>query len=299
MNLTDNVNYKDGCVWRCVKKMNDKHDIKINIRNNRIFENVIKTDIRLLYFILLENYVLNIPINTVYRNCKEFSKDISIDSVSRSCLSKIYCIIRTKIMENMHKKWNLNPMGLEPCIDGKSKIEIDESKFITYNNSVRWMFGLVDRGKYDIIIFFVDDNRQKETLLPIVKKHVHTNSIRVNNNIDIDDIDLPTRIYSDSFQSYQISDFNNLGYILHRINHSLWFAQGSFHTNNIEGVWSRIKRTTNKFWGINGEILSKLETKGITIKDYVNGIICSGFFFMECEHKKLGLNGKKNYYWII
>ena len=113
-------------------------------------------------------------------------------------------------MENMHKKWNLNPMGLEPCIDGKSKIEIDESKFITYNNSVRWMFGLVDRGKYDIRIFFVDDNRQKETLLPIVKKNVHTNSIRVNNNIDIDDIELPTRIYSDSFQSYEISDFNSL-----------------------------------------------------------------------------------------
>ena len=124
MNLTDNVNYKD--IWRCVKKMNDKHDIKINIRNNSIFENVIKTDIRLLYFILLEYYVLNIPINIVYRNCKEFSKDISIDSVSRSCLSKRYCIIRTKIMENMHKKWNLNLMGLEPCSDGKSKIEIDE-----------------------------------------------------------------------------------------------------------------------------------------------------------------------------
>ena len=47
MNLTDNVNYKDGCVWRCVKKMNDKHDIKINIINNSIFENVIKTDIHL------------------------------------------------------------------------------------------------------------------------------------------------------------------------------------------------------------------------------------------------------------
>ena len=45
MYLTDNVNYKD--IWRCVKKMNDKHDIKINIINNSIFENVIKTDIHL------------------------------------------------------------------------------------------------------------------------------------------------------------------------------------------------------------------------------------------------------------
>ena len=55
MNLTDNVNYKDTCVWQCVKKGNVKYNIKINIRNDGIFENVIKTDIRLLYFILLEN----------------------------------------------------------------------------------------------------------------------------------------------------------------------------------------------------------------------------------------------------
>ena len=61
-------------------------------------------------------------------------------------------------------------MGQETCSNGKSKIEIDESKFITYNNRVRWLFGLVDRGKYDIRIFYVDDNRQKDTLLPIIKK---------------------------------------------------------------------------------------------------------------------------------
>ena len=103
MNLTDNINYKDGCVWRCVKKGNVKHDIKINIRNKSIFENVIKTDICLLYFILLENYILNIPINTVYRNCKEFSTDISIKPISRNCLGKIYYIIRNKIMQIMHK----------------------------------------------------------------------------------------------------------------------------------------------------------------------------------------------------
>ena len=145
-----------------------------------------------------------------------------------------------------------------------------------------------------ISIFYVDDNRQKETLLPI-KKNVYINALRVNNNIDIDDIELPNRLYSDSFQRYQISDFNRIGFILYRNNHSLWFAQGSFHTNTIEGVWNRIKRTNNKIWGINGAILSKLESKSIIINEYVNGIICSGLFFMECKHKKLGLNGKKNY----
>lgn len=61
-------------------------------------------------------------------------------------------------------------MTIEPCLDGKSKIEIDESEFITSDGSVRWMFGLVYRAKYDIRIFYIDDNRQKKTLLPIVKK---------------------------------------------------------------------------------------------------------------------------------
>ena len=68
-----------------MKKGNVKHDIKINIRNNSIFENIIKTDNHSQYFISSENYILNIYINTVYRNFKEFSKDISIESVSRNC----------------------------------------------------------------------------------------------------------------------------------------------------------------------------------------------------------------------
>ena len=70
----------------------------------------------------------------------------------------------------MHKNWNSNNMGMEPCLDGKSKIEIDESKFITQGGTIRWMFELVNRAKYDIRIFYVNNNRQKETLLPIVKK---------------------------------------------------------------------------------------------------------------------------------
>ena len=34
------------------------------------------------------------------------------------------------------------------------------------------------------------------------------------------------------------------------------------------------KRTTNKFWGINSAILTKLEYKGNMINEYVNGIVC-------------------------
>jgi len=46
-------------------------------------------------------------------------------------------------------------MGLEPAENGKARIEIDESKLVTYNNSIKWMFGLVDRDNRDIRIFYV------------------------------------------------------------------------------------------------------------------------------------------------
>ena len=37
MSLTENINYKYGYAWQCVKKSNNKHDNKINIRNNSIY----------------------------------------------------------------------------------------------------------------------------------------------------------------------------------------------------------------------------------------------------------------------
>ena len=77
-------------------------------------------------------------------------------------------------------------MALEPCIDGKSKIEIDESKFITYDNSVRWLFSLVDRGKYDIRIFYVSNDRTKESLMPFIQHNVYTSQNKVYNNEDFD-----------------------------------------------------------------------------------------------------------------
>ena len=72
----------------------------------------------------------------------------------------------------MHLYWQNNLMGMEPSTGGKSRIEIDESKVITNDNITRWMFGLVDRGNYDIRIFFVNDNRTRKTLLPIIKNNV-------------------------------------------------------------------------------------------------------------------------------
>ena len=108
-------------------------------------------------------------------------------------------------------------------------------------------------------------------------------------------IEPATRIYSDVFASYQIIDFNKVGYILNKVNHSYWFGYGSFHTNTIEGVWSKIKRISNNFSGINGHVISKLSLKGINEEDYFNDWICYFIFLIKCEELKLGLNAKKEY----
>ena len=132
-------------------------------------------------------------------------------------------------MENTHAYWNNNYIGTEPGVDGKARIGIDESKFITFDNNVRWMFGLVDRNKYDIRVFFVNNNRVKETMLSIVIKNVYAYSTVLNNN-EGENEDYPaTRIYSDCFQTYQKEVF------MSKVNHSVWFGTETFHTNTIEG----------------------------------------------------------------
>ena len=292
MNLVNIKNRIDGKIWRCKKKGLEPHDIKVNIRNNSIFSNF-KTDIRILYFLLFYNFVDNKSVKDSYLNCKELSKQLKIKNVTKRSVSKFFNTIRVKIKNKMHKKWEEKQLGTEPCSNGKSYCEIDESKIINYNNETRWMFGIYDRGTNDIRIFFVDNNRTKETLLPIIKKNVYTYYNYIENNTDPNDEIYPTRIFSDCFQAYQIGDFNNLGYKLYKVNHSVWFGQGHFHTNSIESTWSRLKRLTKSFNGLNGNIFNT--KKDFNNKDYFDGWICTGIFFMQCESRKLALNGKKIY----
>ena len=139
----------------------------------------------------------------------------------------------------------------------------------------------------------VDEKTFIGVRLPIVKKYVNTiPNVIINNN---DDMDNPpaTRIFSDCWNAYSTSDFNEAGYIHHKINHSVWFGQGSFHTNNIEGIWSKIKRLMDNFNGINGNIFNG--KNNINNIDYFNSWISLGIFFMNTEHLQFGINAKKNY----
>ena len=48
------------------------------------------------------------------------------------------------------------------------------------------------------------------------------------------------------------------GYILKRVNLCVWFGYENFHTNNVEGLWSQLKRITNNFSGISINSIGKL-----------------------------------------
>ena len=143
---------------------------------------------------------------------------------------------------------------MEPSTNGVARVEIDESEIIGNQNKILWMFGMIDRADKEARVFCVMNNRTKENLLPIIKENIYTYDENEENedsdeNINLD-ISLKTRIYSDCFSVYQANDFKDMGYILHRVNHSVWFGQGLFHTNSIEGLWSQIKRLSNNFSGL-------------------------------------------------
>ena len=53
---------------------------------------------------------------------------------------------------------------------------------------------------------------------------------------EIHNYSLSTSYNSDCWAAYDTDDFKNNGFILHRVNHSVWFGKGIFHTNTVEGL---------------------------------------------------------------
>ena len=138
------------------------------------------------------------------------------------------------------------------------------------------MFGLIDRFNKDARIFCIMSDRTKEKLLPIVKDNVYTND---------ENEETRTRIYSDSFATYQPDDFENMGFKLNKVNHSVWFGVGLFHTNTVEGLWGQIKRLSNNFSGLNFNILENVEKDGIKSEDYINDWLCYFLLLRDLKRK--------------
>ena len=149
---------------------------------------------------------------------------------------------------------------------------------------------MIDRILKDCRVFCVLNDRTSNNLMKIIKDNIGTNE---NEDMDLDEESLEnTRIYSDCFASYQPNTFRENGYILKRVNHSVWFGHGNFHTNNIEGLWSQIKRLTNNFSGISIESIEKLYDTEKDKKNYLDSWICYALFLREVEKNKLSKSRK-------
>jgi len=117
------------------------------------------------------------------------------------------------------------------------------------------MFGLICRATKEARIFCILNNRTKQKLLPIIQKNVVTNEDEDDNLSE--SFSTKTRVFSDSFTSYQVNDFKRLGFILKKVNHSVWFGYCLFHMNTVEFLWSQIKTYAHNFTGISIENLNK------------------------------------------
>ena len=290
MKLENNKNYLDEKVWRCRSKI-FVHDEKKNIREKSLFEDV-NIPLPILYFLTIYCFTEKISIEKAFIEIKDNKSLFGGKTCSMKGITKVYSLIRTKIRTKMHTIWNKDLMGNNLSENGYAVFEIDESKIIGNNEIIYWMFGIIDRVTKESRVYCILNDRTANNLMKIIQNNIATNE---NEDMDMDkEYVTNTRIYSDCFASYQPNTFRQKGYILKRVNHSVWFGYGNFHTNNIEGLWSQIKRLTNNFSGITIGSISEKCQNDKEKKDYLDNWICYALYFREIEQKKLSRKGKIN-----
>ena len=291
MKITDAKDTVDKIVWRC-RSTHPNHDVKTNIRTGSVFENI-KVPINTLYYMTFYCFIKNYSIRKTFIEMERFCYIIEQPKPNNCTIIKIFRILRNNIKKYYHNYWNNNLLGMEPAEEGLPRIEIDEREVIGNSQKILWRFGLIDRSTKEARIYSVMENRRKENLLPLVKNNVYTYDIIEDN------IDNRTRIYSDCYSVYRQDDFNAMGFLLHRVNHSILFGQGMFHTNTVEGLWACIKRITNNFNGLNFNILSNIEKEGINASDYIDDWLCYALFIRDVNRKNLNEDEARNFLYDI
>ncbi|KAL6481208.1 hypothetical protein MHYP_G00092880 [Metynnis hypsauchen] len=122
-------------------------------------------------------------------------------------------------------------------------IHIDESKFChkrkyargRFGNSWKrknWVFGVLEiRDTSRRPVLRLVQKRNRETLMPLIKKHVRKHSI----------------VVSDEWRAY--SNLTREGYQHVKVNHSVNYVdpQTGYHTQNIERAWQTFKREVWRF----------------------------------------------------
>ena len=284
MSLVNNNLYADGKLWRCRGGIS-AHDNKFNIRKNSIYENI-NIQIQILYFITFYCFIENLSLEKAFTETNKVKDFLGNNTVTINGISKIYTLLREKLRKELHRKWENDPLGVVIGPRGYACVEIDESEMIGNNQKIFWIFGIIDRLTKEARLFSVLNNRTKECLLPLVCNNVAANGEdNLNINIENEQYLVNTRVYSDMFASYQPNDFAQNGYILKKVNHSIWFGYGQFHTNTIEGLWSHVKRLTKNFSGLTISKIDAMFDNDKDKKNYLDGWLSYCLLLREFEKK--------------
>ena len=196
--LENDKNYMYGKVWRCRTKV-QPHDIKINVRENSLFEKI-NIPLPILYFLLIYCFTEKFSVEKTYIEITENNNLFEGKTCSKNSISKAYNLIRNKLKNKMHYEWKDHLMGDNISDDGFSVFEIDESKIIGNNDIIYWMFGIIDRISKEARIFCVLNNGTADNLMTIIKNNIATTN-NININLEDDNNEIPL-IYSDSFTAY-------------------------------------------------------------------------------------------------
>lgn len=173
----------------------------------------------------LYNYCGTICENVIemYYNCCSLGKELTLEEIKKPEIE----IVETDDMiyydENNNLYYHQSPgVEIDECLLGH--FNKDENVFMKQ----QWVIGIVDRSTKDFKVFLTND-RSQETIDDIVTTNVHNNYL------------IKTRIYTDCWAGY--TNISNLGYSHHKVNHSIGFGIGTYTTNHVENLWSRIKGT--------------------------------------------------------
>jgi transposase-like protein len=232
MRINKKRDYGDGVRWMCTNCKNSK-----SIRDGSFFT---KSKIPLPQLVLLSYF---------------WSNQHSNKSASREChISKTSTIDWFNFLRDICNEWlNNNPPllgGIELVDDIVSPVcvELDETVIrkrkyhVGRRTKTGWLFGGVDRNTGDCFLCLVP-NRLAVTLLPIIQEHVKPG----------------THILTDGFVSY--NDVSKIDGGIYQ--HSVVIHAENFvspmdylvHTQNIESMWSRVKRKFKNMHGTNSTLL--------------------------------------------
>ena len=100
----------DKKIFRC-RGNNPKHDIKINIRKNSIYEEF-QIPLFILYYLTLECFIFNKGVNKSLIEIDEICKKINKPSTSNKTIIKLFQMLREKIRIKYHEEWKKKPLGM-------------------------------------------------------------------------------------------------------------------------------------------------------------------------------------------